>query len=40
MNIGFGQILLVIFVCFLLFGNITNLTSNIKTFLENLKNPK
>jgi len=37
MNIGFAQILLVLFVCFLLFGNLANLISNIKTFLENFK---
>ena len=38
MNIGFGQILFVIFVCFLLFGNVSSLVSNIKAFLESFKN--
>jgi Sec-independent protein translocase protein TatA len=37
MNIGIGQIIFVLFICFLLFGNVSSLTSNIKTLLDNFK---
>jgi Sec-independent protein translocase protein TatA len=37
MNIGISQIILVVFICFLLFGNVSGLMSNIKTFLDNFK---
>ena len=37
MNIGISQILLVIFICFLLFGNVSSLVSNIKTLFDNFK---
>jgi len=37
MNIGIGQIILVVFICFLLFGNVSSLVSNIKIFLDNFK---
>jgi hypothetical protein len=37
MNIGFGQIIFVVFVCFLLFGNVSSLASNIRTFFDNFK---
>gem|GEM_PF-6874056 len=37
MNIGIGQIVLIIFICFLLFGNVSTITSNVKTFLDTFK---
>ena len=37
MNIGLTQILFIIFICFLLFGNVTNVFSNLKVFFEKLK---
>jgi Sec-independent protein translocase protein TatA len=37
MNIGLGQLLLVIFVCFLLFGNISNAFHNLNTFFQKFK---
>jgi hypothetical protein len=37
MNIGIGQIVLVILVCFLLFGNVSSVASNIRIFLDNFK---
>jgi|694.fasta_scaffold36176_9 Sec-independent protein translocase protein TatA len=38
MNIGFGQLLFVILICFFLFGNVSSLVSNIKAFLKSFKN--
>ena len=37
MNLGLTQILFVIFLCFLLFGNVTNVTSNFKVLLEKFR---
>lgn len=37
MNIGIGQIVLVILICFLLFGNVSTVISNVRTFLDNFK---
>jgi Sec-independent protein translocase protein TatA len=38
MNIGIGQIILIILVCFLLFGNVSNVVSNLRAFLDKFKN--
>lgn len=37
MNIGLAQILFVIFLCFLLFGNTANMFSNLKILFEKFK---
>jgi hypothetical protein len=37
MNIGLSQILFIIFICFLLFGNVANVFSNLKIFFEKFK---
>lgn len=37
MNIGIGQIVLVILICFLLFGNVSTVISNVRTFLDNFR---
>nr|YP_009476736.1 tatA [Cryptomonas curvata]AVM81229.1 tatA [Cryptomonas curvata] len=37
MNIGFTQIIFVIFICFLLFGNIRNIFSNLKILSDKFK---
>lgn len=37
MNIGIGQIVLVILICFLLFGNVSTVISNVRTFFDNFK---
>lgn len=35
-----GQIIIIIFLCFLLFGDIPNLKQKIKTFLDNFSKVK
>jgi len=37
MSISFSQIILVLIVCFLLFGNLSNTLSNITSFIKKLK---
>ena len=37
MNISLGQIILVLFVCFLLFGNLSNTLNNVTSFIKKLK---
>jgi Sec-independent protein translocase protein TatA len=37
MNIGLGQFLLIALVCFLLFGNVSNVLSNLKILFDKAK---
>jgi Sec-independent protein translocase protein TatA len=37
MNIGLSQLLFVIFICFLLFGNISNVLQNLTIFFQKFK---
>lgn len=37
MNIGLGQIILILFVCFLLFGDIDKVSFNVNSFFQKCK---
>nr|YP_009577927.1 Sec-independent protein translocase component tatA/E [Guillardia theta]QBJ06300.1 Sec-independent protein translocase component tatA/E [Guillardia theta] len=37
MNIGLGQIIFIVLICFILFGDINNMLINLNTFFQKFK---